>query len=140
MIDLSTLLPNCIDMGNDRPPEQSGRFIFQSCIDAGNLRVVASSGCGWDHVSVSRAKKIPRWVEMEQIRRIFFKPEEFAFQYHAPIADYVDGTFPGNCIYCLHLWRPHDQPFPVPPKWMVGGMSEFEAAQLHEQARKARGE
>ena len=70
---------------------------------------------------------------MEQIRRLFFKDDESVMQYHAPIADYVDGSKYGH-PYCLHLWRPHGSQLPAPPKWMVGGMSPAEA---EEQMRAA---
>jgi hypothetical protein len=101
--------------------------MFRSPIDKKTVRVIASASHGWDHVSISRTDRRPVWEEMEWIRRKFFRPDEFAFQYHAPIADYVDGTFTGNCPTCLHLWRPWEsEGFTVPPKWMVGGMSEDE--------------
>jgi hypothetical protein len=58
---------------------------------------------------------------MEQIRRLFFRPDEAVMQYHAPLTDYVDGSVFGH-PYCLHLWRPQKYEIPAPPKWMVGGM------------------
>jgi len=103
-----------------------GAFAVPSKIDGSELRVIASSECGWDHVSVSRSTRCPNWPEMEQIRRLFFRPEEAAFQYHAPLADYVDGSFHGH-PYCLHLWRPQTSEIPKPPKWMVGGMPPEQA-------------
>jgi hypothetical protein len=103
-----------------------GAFEFSSKTDGQSLRVIASSDCGWDHVSVSRTNRCPNWPEMEQVRRLFFKDEEAAMQYHAPVADYVDGSKFGH-PFCLHLWRPHGAPLPVPPKWMVGGMHPDEA-------------
>lgn len=90
------------------------------------LRVIASSDFGWDHVSVSLPNRCPNWPEMEQIRRLFFKDDEAVMQFHAPVADYVDGSYRGH-PYCLHLWRPHADNIPVPPKWMVGGMTPEEA-------------
>lgn len=112
--------------GFDNDDPQGGFFVFG--INGSELRVIVSNGYGWDHVSVSFAHRCPTWGEMEWVRRKFFKPEEFAFQYHAPLADYVDGSMKGNCRTCLHMWRPHEaENFPVPPKWMVGGMSESDA-------------
>lgn len=70
---------------------------------------------------------------MEQIRRLFFKDDEFAFQYHAPLAEYVDGSSFGH-PYCLHLWRPQKGAFPVPPKWLVGGMPPEEAERQMQEA------
>jgi hypothetical protein len=105
--------------------ETCGCFTFRSKMTGDGIRVIASSGYGWDHVSVSLQHRCPNWPEMEQIRRMFFCDEEFAFQYHAPVADYMDGTVHG-CVYCLHLWRPHAGTFPIPPKWMVGMVGQHE--------------
>lgn len=113
--------------GFDNDDPTAGFFVFRSPVDGKPLRIIASCSAGWDHVSVSRIDRCPIWGEMEVMRRKFFKPEEFAFQYHAPIADYVDGTFRGNCETCLHLWRPWDAGMPIPPKWMVGGMTDDQA-------------
>lgn len=130
--------------GFDNDDPRSGFFIFTSADrGGGQLRVIASCNHGWDHVSVSRSDRIPSWEEMEWIRRRFFRLEEFAFQYHAPIAEYVDGSFKGNCKTCLHLWRPHEaEHFPTPPKYMVGGMSEADAEyemRMHEADRREKG-
>lgn len=110
-----------------------GAFLFPSKIDGQPLRVIASSDCGWDHVSISRTNRCPNWPEMEYIRRMFFKDAEAVMQYHAPVADYVDGSKLGH-PYCLHLWRPHASPLPAPPKWMVGGMTPAEAEQQMKEA------
>ena len=78
------------------------------------LRIIASWGCGWDHVSVSRPHLCPTWEMMCFVKDIFFKPEEMAIQYHPAKSDYI------NCHeYCLHLWRPHGLEIPTPPKIMV---------------------
>jgi hypothetical protein len=105
--------------------ETCGVFMLPSPV-AGHLMVIASSGEGWDHVSVSGRDRCPTWHEMEHVRRRFFRDDEAVMQYHAPLADYVDGTKLG-CEHCLHLWRPHDAAIPAPPKWMVGGMTQEEA-------------
>jgi hypothetical protein len=115
--------------------ENCGAFQFASPTCGQPLRVVASSGCGWDHVSVSLPNRCPNWPEMEFIRRRFFKDDEAAMQYHASIADYVDGSRFGH-PHCLHLWRPHAGAIPVPPKWMVGGMTREEAEQQMTEACK----
>lgn len=128
MYDLSMHKENAAAIdGFERNSSKSGFFMFRSPVDKRTVRVIASASHGWDHVSVSRADRCPVWEEMEWIRRKFFRPEEFAFQYHAPIADYVDGSKFSNCVTCLHLWRPWESGgFTVPPKWMVGGMTEDE--------------
>jgi len=76
--------------------------------------VIASTGHGWEHVSVSTAERCPRWKEMEQIKQLFFEPHEAVMQLHPPENAYVN-IHP----YCLHLWRPIDQEIPMPPLWMV---------------------
>lgn len=93
----------------------NGVFQFMSCIDANPLRVIASTGDGWDHVSVSRADRIPQYEEMEQIATLFFEVEEAAVQYHVPKSDHVNIH-----RYCLHWWRPTKDILPRPPGYMVG--------------------
>lgn len=51
---------------------------------------------------------------MEQVKRLFFKPDEVAFQLHLPPSDHIS-VHP----YCLHIWRPHRGKVPLPPKAMV---------------------
>lgn len=95
-----------------------GAFRVKSCIDGGDLRIIASNGEGWDHVSVSRANRCPNWPEMEQVKRLFFRDDETAMQLHVPPADHI------NCHpNCLHLWRPHGVEIPRPPAFMVGPSS-----------------
>ena len=91
-----------------------GAFLIPSPIDRAGLRVIASDGLGWDHVSVSRQNRTPNWIEMEFIKRRFFKADETAMQLHVPSSKHI------NCHpYTLHLWRPQDQPIPLPPPEMV---------------------
>lgn len=78
------------------------------------LRVIASNAGGWDHVSVSLAKRCPTWAEMERVKRLFFKPEEMAMQLHVPVEAHINFH-----NFCLHLWRPHKGEIPRPPGWMV---------------------
>lgn len=95
-----------------------GVFIIPSQIDGQPLVVIASSGHGWDHCSVSRKNRCPNWPEMSQIKQMFFMDHEVVVQYHVPEKDHVN--FHPNC---LHLFRPIDQPLPRPPSWMVGPKS-----------------
>jgi hypothetical protein len=74
------------------------------------LRVIASSGEGWDHVSVSMKNRIPNWTEMEYIARIFFKENEVAVQYHVPKKEHIN-----IMENCLHWWRPWHLAIPMPP-------------------------
>lgn len=87
---------------------------FSIPFEGRSFRVVASSGEGWDHVSVSLPNRTPNWREMEYIKRMFFKPDEWAYQLHAPPSDHIN-IHP----FCLHIWRPHDVAIPTPPKEMV---------------------
>lgn len=81
------------------------------------LRVIATNGGGWDHVSVSTERRCPTWEEMEWVKRLFFDEDETAMQLHVPPADHV------NCHpHCLHLWRPHAGEIPRPPNSYVGGL------------------
>lgn len=90
-----------------------GAFVIPSPV-MGDLRVVASAGEGWDHVSISLVNRTPVWAEMEYAKRLFLRPEAAAMQLHVAEAAHV------NCHpHCLHLWRPHDAPIPLPPEWMV---------------------
>jgi hypothetical protein len=79
-----------------------------------DLRVVASNGMGWDHVSVSRIDRIPTWEEMEFVKRLFFEDNEIAMQLHVPASDHIN-IHP----YCLHLWRPQNKEIPMPHRIQV---------------------
>lgn len=94
--------------------KEEGTFSLSSPIDGGKLLIIASSGFGWDHVSVSRCNRPPNWVEMEHVKRLFFMPEETAMQLHVPVTDHIN-AHPN----CLHLWRPHNFEIPRPPSAMV---------------------
>lgn len=92
-----------------------GIFLLRHPSSGVLLRCLASTGEGWDHVSVSLDTRCPSWLEMEHVARMFFRDDETAMQLHVPAADHVD-CHP----YCLHWWRPQDQPIPRPPQWLVG--------------------
>lgn len=79
------------------------------------LRMIASDGDGWEHVSVSTTTRCPTWEEMCFVKGLFFTPDEAVIQYHPPEEEYVN-----NHPYCLHLWRPTDQAVPLPPASFVG--------------------
>lgn len=79
------------------------------------IRIVASSGEGWDHVSVSLKDRTPTWEEMDSVKRLFFHGHETAMQLHVPEKDHIN-----HHPNCLHLWRPLLQAIPKPPWWMVG--------------------
>lgn len=95
--------------------ETCGAFFVPSPSDKGAMRVIASSGDGWEHVSVSRPNRCPNWIEMEHVKRLFFGDDETAMQLHVPPADHISFH-----PYCLHLWRPIGVAIPRPPAYMVG--------------------
>ena len=86
-------------------PLKHGQLVF----------VIASDGCGWEHVSVSRKDRCPTWDEMCQIKALFWDDNDCVDQFHPPKAEYVN-----NHAYCLHLWRQIGGEFPIPDSLLVG--------------------
>ena len=78
------------------------------------LRVIASCGDGWDHVSVSLPDRTPTWSEMEFVKRRFFADDELAWEYHMPPTEHIS-IHP----HVLHIWRKHGFKMPTPPTEMV---------------------
>lgn len=80
------------------------------------LRVIAASGGGWDHVSVSTETRCPTWEEMELVAGLFFKSDEVAMQLHVPAKDHINAH-----PFVLHWWRPLGKlkKIPLPPKGYV---------------------
>lgn len=70
---------------------------------------------GWEHLSVSFPNKIPSWEVMNEMKEMFFKDDEDAFQYHPKKENYIN-----NNEYTLHIWRPLETDIPVPPSILVG--------------------
>lgn len=93
----------------------SGCFIIPFACSNRELRVIASTDEGWDHVSVSLPNRCPNWAEMEHVKRLFFRDGETAMQLHVPPADHVN-----HHPYCLHMWRPQQADIPRPPAQLVG--------------------
>jgi len=79
------------------------------------LKVIASDGEGWEHVSVSLPDRCPTWAEMHFVKLIFWGEDDCVMQLHPTRANYVN-----NHSFCLHLWRPTESVIPTPPGWMVG--------------------
>jgi hypothetical protein len=92
--------------------DTGGCFKVPSPFDRQPLAVMAATGEGWDHVSISRSNRTPSWGEMDHIKRLFFSDDEVAFQLHVTTKDHIS-VHP----FCLHIWRPHDEKIPLPPKW-----------------------
>ena len=76
--------------------------------------VIAATGEGWEHVSVSTRDHCPTWNEMEYIKRLFFHSHECCMQLHVPTDEHIN-----NNPNVLHIWRPIKQRIPRPPSWMV---------------------
>ena len=79
-----------------------------------DLKVIASDGMEWEHVSVSLPNRAPNWNEMCYIKELFWDAEDLVIQYHPPKSQYVN-----NHSFCLHLWRPIKEKIPIPPKILV---------------------
>ena len=92
----------------------NGCFMIPVIPTADVLRVIASVGDGWDHVSVSLEHRCPTWDEMSKVKRMFFNPWETAVQFHVPEEEHIN-IHPN----VLHLWRPHNQVIHLPPRNMV---------------------
>lgn len=78
------------------------------------LRVIASSGMEWEHVSVSLQNRCPIWEEMHFVKGIFWLPDETVMQLHPAERNYIN-----RCEFCLHLWRPIGREIPTPPIILV---------------------
>ena len=64
--------------------------------------------CGWEHVSVSPYNgKTPSWVDMCEIKDMFWNDEEAVIQIHPKKSEYVN--IKDNC---LHLWRNKEMELP----------------------------
>lgn len=75
-----------------------------------HLKVIASDGMGWEHVSVSKRRHTPNWREMSFVKDMFWGPEDLVVQFHPPKSQYVNVHH-----NCLHLWRKIGFEFPLPP-------------------------
>jgi hypothetical protein len=119
-----------VDFFGDVGDSEMGAFIVPSPLDGASMRVIASSGEGWDHVSISRRNRCPNWIEMEHVKRLFFHDDETAMQLHVPPSDH-------RCLhpYALHLWRPLDREIPRPPNELVGTDPSVFTLRLHENSK-----
>jgi hypothetical protein len=93
--------------------DQEGAFVLP--FRGRSLRIIASHGMDWDHVSVSLENRCPNWEEMCFIKSVFFDDEETVMELHVPRSKWIN-----NHPYCLHLWRPQREAIPLPPDIMVG--------------------
>lgn len=102
-------LKKCGQWSSDESFGNNGAFMVDK------MRIIASDGEGWDHVSVSNKNKIPTWKQMCQVKDLFWDDEDCILQFHPPKSDYI------NCHeFTLHLWRYQKEEFVRPPTYMVG--------------------
>lgn len=102
--------------------------------------IICSWGGGWEHCSVSPAKKniTPSWDDMCLIKDLIFNENESVIQIHPPKDEYVN-----NMPNCLHLWRYIDGEMILPPSFMVGLRKGQTMAELNKEIKdyyEARGE
>lgn len=81
------------------------------------LKIIASDGGGWDHVSVSLIdkKRVPSWNEMCFVKDLFFDETETVLQFHPKKSEYVN-----NHPFCLHLWKKQGEECELPPSIFTG--------------------
>lgn len=101
--------------GTDESHGNNGGFFLPTRPGAPPLKVIASDGDGWEHVSVSLPSRCPTWEEMCRVKSLFWDEEDAVMQLHPPRSTWVN-----NHQYCLHLWRPERATIPLPPSYMVG--------------------
>lgn len=88
---------------------------FRLWIGITEFFIIASDGAGWEHVSVSAAKRVPTWAEMCAVKNMFWDEDDCVVQFHPPKSQYVN-----NHPHCLHLWRQCGKNQETPPIWTVG--------------------
>lgn len=93
----------------------NGLFFYHTSSGRDSLKIIASDGAGWDHVSVSKKYECPSWKDMCLVKDLFWDPEDCVIQFHPPKSLYVN-----NHPFCLHLWFPQNEIVKLPPTWMVG--------------------
>jgi len=93
--------------------------IIANCIISDGVDVPDPYG-GWEHVSAHiedhGVQKTPTWVQMCQLKDIFWGPEEAVVQFHPPQSEYVN-----NHPHVLHLWKWTKGEFPR-PSWLLVGI------------------
>jgi hypothetical protein len=103
------------DFATSAADGNNGLFFMRPVLQEAPLRVIASDGEGWEHVSVSLPNRCPTWKEMCLVKSLFWDDDDCVMQLHPPRSDWVN-----NHPYCLHMWRPIGVEIPRPPALMVG--------------------
>lgn len=92
---------------DDLDPSKEGFFGIR--VGSEYYSVIASTGAGWDHVSVAGEYVIPTHEVVSAVKEKFFNSDEYAIEIHPKKAEYIN-----NHSRCLHIWRPTEQKLPVP--------------------------
>jgi hypothetical protein len=95
------------------PGDQFGLFYVR--VRGVIIKVIASDGGGWEHVSVSLTNRCPTWAEMCAIKDLFWDFDDTVVQFHPRQSEYVN-----NHPNCLHLWRRAGEEYDLPPSIFVG--------------------
>lgn len=107
------------EFGSDATFGNYGAFLLPAVVPGRCLKVIASEGQGWDHVSVSilaKKPRMPNWEEMCAVKDAFWDEEDVVMQLHPRRSQYVNYH-----QACLHLWRPNDgREIQTPPAVLVG--------------------
>ena len=102
----------------DSSPEwgNNGIFFIKTMKIKKAIKVIASDGGGWEHVSVSHRQPyiMPSWETMCHVKDLFWSPEDCVIQFHPPKSQYVN-IHPN----VLHLWRKIGSEFELPPNEFV---------------------
>lgn len=108
---------NAGDWSSDESDGNNGAFAIPASAAKKRplIRIIASDGEGWEHVSVSTATRCPTWAEMCFVKEMFWDEEDAVMQLHPPRSRWVN-----NHPYCLHLWRPTEVEIPLPADVLVG--------------------
>lgn len=106
--------PGTLAYLGDHDPQVTGVFFMRG--QYGNvIKIIATVGLGWEHVSASLEHRVPSWSEMCEIKDAFWTEDDCVVQYHPPKEDYV--SYHPNC---LHLWKPIGVELPR-PHWLLVG-------------------
>jgi hypothetical protein len=101
------------------PSVVSGRELWCIASDGAQWKAAGLTGPPWEHVSVhvfnGRRTYTPTWIEMCQVKDLFWDAEDLVIQFHPRASEYVN-----NHPNVLHLWRPIGVEIPTPPPATVG--------------------
>jgi hypothetical protein len=100
--------------GSDETAGWNGAFLVP--LEGEMWHIMLGDGMGWQHLSISNAQRkiMPSWNVMCRVKEAFFADEDWVVQFHPAKADYVN-----DHPFTLHLWRPLNEPLPVPYVYMV---------------------